>query len=82
VPPEQGNQTEEATGDPRQGGGVEGEGHEDSPAQPENPPVDQPVASSSTTPTNEHPNTLAEDLPEKLSPVLTPSHLTVPNQGK
>lgn len=82
MPPEQGNQTEGATGDQRQGGGVEGEGHEDSPAQQENPTVDQPAASSSTTQTNEHPNTLAEDLPGELGPVLTQSHPTVPNQGK
>ncbi|KAF9788409.1 hypothetical protein BJ322DRAFT_631451 [Thelephora terrestris] len=81
APPEHDNQTVEVAEEQHRSGAAEGEDRGNSAAQPEDRPVDQPVASSSITPTNRQPNVLAEGPPGRLSPVSTPSQPTVPNEG-
>lgn len=81
VPPEQGGQANRVAGERCRVGRAGRDGHRDLPAQPE----DQPVASSSTTPTNRRRSTLAGGLQETLAPAPTRSHRTLlqaPSRGE
>ena len=77
-PPEQGNQTEEATEDQCQVREVEGRSHGDHSASLEDPPVmNRPAASSNVTTTHEQSNVIADNLQVEVSPAPTPSHPTL-----